>query len=296
MDDEHRRERRWGELTETQPGRWAWRRWFGERPLYRLSRVAGAQDDAREREMILMFNLSVPADRTRGGLDAELEIDGHGRLPFELKSTTKNSISTVRDLGPEHIAKWKNLHWLFAFYESDGATLRYCYYASPADMADWVNGKESYVLPDYILANAVPAKIDDSDLSRIVGDSDRFSKAEAERIMKKQWTADQYKTNADLPGGMFSREAMLTMLQARCEYVIRRGATLNNPHIPEKYLRDRLEPIFKDHASTVRRLVSEYLEVHAAQVASGELPAEDQINPVIAGQAAKALDTDNATA
>jgi hypothetical protein len=56
---------------------------------------------------------------------------------------------------------------------------------------------------------------------------------------------------------------MLALLQRRCAYVIRRGATLNNPHIPESYLSDRLQPITKDHAATVRRLVRDYLEKRA---------------------------------
>ncbi|NKR27509.1 hypothetical protein GS479_19330 [Rhodococcus hoagii] len=255
-----------------------------------------AQDDAREREMTLLFNLTVPEDRTRGGLDAQLEVDGQDVVPFELKSTTNDSVSTVRDFGPEHIAKWKHLHWLFAFYEKDGTTLRYCYYASPADMADWVGDKEKYVLPDYVLASTAPTRVTDDDLTEIVGQGDSFSKAEARQIMKNQWNAKQYKENADLPDARYSRGAMLSLLQQRCEYLIRRGATLNNPHIPEKYLKDRVEPILKNHASEVRRLVGEYFAAHAAQVASGESPAEDQLNPVIADQASSALETDKATA
>ncbi|MBX5333292.1 hypothetical protein HQO90_20055 [Rhodococcus fascians] len=255
-----------------------------------------AQDDAREREMTLMFNLSVPDGRTRGGLDAELEVDGRGLLPFELKSTTNDSISTVRDFGPEHIQKWKHLHWLFAFYEKDGATLRYCYYASPADMAEWIQEKEQYVLPDYVLASTAPTKIADSDLEKIVGYGKSFSKDDARRIMKKQWNAAQYRENADLPEQRYSRAAMLNLLQQRCEYVIRRGATLNNPHIPEAYLSSRVEPIVKNHASEVRRLVNRYLVDYDAILARGESPAENRLNQIIADQASKALDTDSATA
>ena len=255
-----------------------------------------AQDDSREREMILMFNLSVPADRTRGGLDAELEVEEDRVVPFELKSSTGNSVSTVRDFGPEHIAKWRHLHWLFAFYKKDGTTLRYCYYASPADMADWVKDKEQYVLPDYVLAATAPARVVDDDLGRIVGAGLTFTKAEARRIMKNQWSAEQYKSNADLPGENYSRGAMLGLLQQRCEYLIRRGSTLNNPHIPEKYLSERVEPIVRNHASSVRRLVSEYFIEHDEKIARGESPVEDQIEDIIADQASSASETDDATA
>ena len=34
-----------------------------------------AQDDAREQQMLNLFNLTLPPDRTRGGLDAVLELD-----------------------------------------------------------------------------------------------------------------------------------------------------------------------------------------------------------------------------
>lgn len=259
--------------------------------------VPAAQDDAREQQMVLLFNLVVPADRSRSGLDAVLELEGRDDpVPFELKSTTQNSVSTVRDFGPEHIAKWRHLHWLFAFYTPDTTTLRHCYYASPADMADWVSEKEEYVRPDYVLGQRAPEKIDDADLTEVVGPGSEFSLADARRIMKNQWTARQYADNADLDGNRYSREAMLALLRQRCGYVIRRGATLNNPHIPEKYLSDRVDPITKDHAAVVRQRVTKYFATRALQLEQGAVPAEDAIDPVIADQAVKASDTDDASA
>jgi hypothetical protein len=245
-----------------------------------------AQDDARETQMVLLFNLIVPPDRRRDDIDAYLELRGHADpIPFELKSTTSNSVSTVRDFGPEHIAKWAHLHWLFAFYERNATTLRYCYYASPADMADWIDEKEQYVRPDYVLAQRAPEGITDDDLTEVLGPASDFPVEDAKRIMKAQWSAAEYLANADLAGGRYSRGAMLTLLRERCGYVIRRGATLNNPHIPESYLTARVQPITKDPAATLRKLVRKYLEDRAAQLDSGSTPAEDQIDPVISDQA-----------
>lgn len=256
-----------------------------------------AQDDARERQMLWMFNLRVPDDRTRGGLDALLDLEGHpSPIPFELKSTTSNSVSTVRDFGPEHISKWRHLHWLFAFYERDAETLRYCYYASPADMSDWIKDKQDYVRPDYVLAQQAPQKISDGDLDMVVGKGQKFTRDDARRIMKNQWSAEEYSTHADLPDGGYSRKAMLILLRERCEYVIRRGATLNNPHIPETYLSDRVEPITKDHAATIRKLVQQYITSRADKIATGQQPAEDLIDPIIKDQASSAVATDDATA
>ncbi|BDE15402.1 hypothetical protein Mkiyose1665_33230 [Mycobacterium kiyosense] len=266
-------------------------------PAARIEGVP-AQDDARENQMVWMFNLSVPPDRGRSDIDAYLDLEGHPEpIPFELKSATSDSVSTVRDFGPEHIAKWAHLHWLFAFYEADATTLRHCYYASPADMAAWIADKQQYVRPDEVLAQRVPQRITDEDLTEVMGPEADFSISDAKRIMKKQWKAAQYRERADLPNQRYSRSAMLEVLRERCGYVIRRGATLNNPHIAESYLIDQgLQPITKDHAARLRELVREYLANRAEQLKEGAVPAEDVVDPVILDQAAKAADTDDASA
>ena len=244
------------------------------------------QDDDREREMVALFNLTVPEHRGRADIDAYLDMPDGTELPFELKSTTKSSLSTVRDFGPEHIAKWANLHWIFAFYSSE-PKLKHCYYASPADMAGWIGGKEDYVRPDMILATLASRLVDDDVLSEVVGSGEEFTLQEARDIMKNQWSLARYEAFSDLPGQSFSRDRMRELLQERCAYVIRRGATLNNPHISETYLLDQgLEPITKNHAIRLRELVHAYL-------ASDRGPVE--LDPAIAAQA-KASETDDATA
>lgn len=280
-----------------------------------------AQDDARERQMIDRFNLVVPDDRGRSDIDAYLqmpEIDEP--LPFELKSATGNSVSTVRDFGPEHIAKWRHLHWLFAFYDQAGTHMLFCYYASPADMQRWILEKESYVRPDMLLAEQALHSLDSTIVDHVFGDgltlsredfrtadstivdvgfrdisirlaenlrSADFSVDEAKSVMKRQWSAAEYKERADLPGNRYSRDAMHEVLRARLGYLIRRGSTLNNPHIPGTYFEEvGLQKIVGDHAATLRRLVREYLD-------SGDEPAP--LDPAIAAQAS-AAETDDATA
>lgn len=254
------------------------------------------QDDAREQQMTLLFNLSVPDNRQRADIDARLELEElKESLPFELKSTTGKSVSTVRDFGPQHIAKWRNLHWLFAFYGPGGdRTPLYCSYASPADMAPWIAEKESYIRPDLVLAHRAPQQITEEDLLQVLGvEKDAYTTTDARAIMKMQWSAGQYRDNADLPDGGYSKARMLRVLRERCGYVIRRGATLNNPHIPGQYL-DGLVKIQKDHAATLRRLVRTYLDTLREAEERGEslLPPLD---PVTAAQA-RASATDDATA
>lgn len=254
-----------------------------------------AQDDARELQMLNLFNLTLPPGRTRGGLDAVLDLDdGPGPIPFELKSTTKDSVSTVRDFGPAHIVKWRHLHWLFAFYASDATTLMRCFYASPADMADWISEKEAYIRPDLVLADRASRLLSHEDLIEVAGDRASYTAADAKSVMKNQWSAPQYEANADLPGALYSPVRMLELLRERCAYVIRRGATLNNPHISGQYLTDRLEPITRNHAATLRTSVAAYLAGRAAKLAAGVQPAEDSVDPVVVQASAAA--TDEATA
>lgn len=244
----------------------------------------------------MLFNLSVPDDRQRSDIDARLELDElQESLPFELKSTTKSSVATVRDFGPQHIAKWRDMHWLFAFYgPGNDRTPMYCRYASPADMAPWIAEKENYIRPDLVLAERAPQRMSEADLLHVVGvDKDAYTTADAHAIMKMQWSAKQYRDNADLPEGGYSRTQMLRVLQERCGYVIRRGATLNNPGIPNAYLA-KLDKIEKDHAATLRRLVRAYLDTQREAEARGESLLAP-LDPVTAAQA-KASDTDDATA
>ncbi|MCL3863005.1 hypothetical protein [Actinotalea sp. K2] len=252
------------------------------------------QDDAREQQMIDKFNLVVAAGRGRSDVDAVLELEElEEPLPFELKSTTSKSVSTVRDFGPQHIAKWRDMHWLFAFYDKAGSRLLSCRYASPADMAPWIAEKERYVLPDLILAQRAPQLVTDEVLVQVLGDRARYEIAEARSIMKNQWSAAQYVDNADLDSSGYSKARMVELLRERCGYVIRRGATLNNPHIPGPYL-DGLPVIEKDHAARLRVLVRAYLaEKRTAEAAGGNVRAD--VDPVVMDQA-KAAATEDATA
>ncbi len=57
----------------------------------------------------------------------------------------------------------------------------------------------------------------------------------------------------DLENG-YSTSRMLEILRDRCRYLIERGSTLNNPHIPGSYFQD-WEQITVCHAERLRELV-----------------------------------------
>ncbi|MFI6561861.1 hypothetical protein [Streptomyces sp. NPDC050534] len=218
------------------------------------------QDDQRENQMIDRFNLEVPENRRRSDIDAYLTVDGQ-TVPFELKSATSKGVSTVRDLGPNHFAKWKNIHWLFGVYDRTGTRLLHSYYGSPDDMAPWITEKERYVGPDVELAEHAMRGVSADSVINLLGEKEFYTKEEAKWIMKNQWTAARYLEAADLSAGKelgYSLDRMVELMRERCYYVMSRGATLNNPHIPLSYIQN-MPKITTEPAIELRRLVRDYL-------------------------------------
>lgn len=224
--------------------------------------IMPVQDDARESQMVQLFNLTVPDDRRRSDIDAHLNVDGRV-VPFELKSTTSASVSTVRDFGPDHIRKWRDgLHWIFAFYDRRGERLQYCIYASPDDMERWIAEKARYIAPDLQLADSLPGTVTTEMVVRILGEKESYTRADAKWLMKNQWSAAMYSEQQDLDHG-YSLDRMAEILQARARYVILRGSTLNNPHIERAFFQD-FEHITEEHAAKLRHLVRGYFEKASA--------------------------------
>lgn len=228
------------------------------------------QDEQRENEMRELFELLDGG--SRGGTDAFLDMDEH-QVAFELKSVTKKagknpdvvkpnaSFSTVRDLGPDHIAKWRaKMHWLLSRYNADGKKLLYTYYATPEQMGPWLEEKEAYMRPDFELSRVAPARLVMADLHRIIGKKSKYTIHDAHKLQKDQYTRERYFAKMDLDGLDYSAECMLEILRERCAYVIERGSTLNNPHIPESYfVKQGCVTILNNHAKTLRKLVRGWL-------------------------------------
>lgn len=216
------------------------------------------QDDVRENLQIELFDLLKPEGEGRSGIDAIMILDDGSELPFELKTTTNGSVTTVRDFGFDHIQKWKNKHWLISKYSEDGSEMEYSLYGSPQAMAEWIKEKEDYITPDFELAKLAPANLAMKDLKSIVGDKKVYSLEDAKKLQKKQHKVSEYKSLMDLKDG-YSPERMLQILKNRCKYLIERGSTLNNPHIPSSYF-EGWERITKNHASKLRELVNQSLK------------------------------------
>lgn len=212
------------------------------------------QDDDREDAMITLFNLYKDETEGRSGVDAFLKINGE-TIPFELKTTSQGSVTTVRDFGPDHIRKWKNKHWLIGFFVKGR---EYYKYGSPSMMAEWIKSKEKYIAPAFKLAELVPAKINLEEMYRIIGEKEVYTYDDAKAIQKLQYKKEKYLQLQDLKQG-YSPRRMLEIIKARAQYLIERGSTLNNPHIPFAYF-DGWKEITKNHAEQLRIMVQEYFK------------------------------------
>ncbi len=202
------------------------------------------QDDERERELVRMFNLHWDPAHQRSGVDAmlELDVDGHVyRFEVEVKSSTGNTVSTARDVGMEHIAKWRRKLFVIGFNTRDARRpeLRHCLCLTPVDMEPWIVSIEGKILIDFELAARASRRLVVDDLYDVMGHRESWSIEDAKRLHKQQWTASQYKAAQDVQVAgkrHISPEKMLELLRLRSRYIAERGATLNNPHITKRHL------------------------------------------------------------
>jgi len=218
--------------------------------------VAGNfQDDLREQEMINLFDLIKDENEGRSGIDAFLELN-RTNISFELKTTSSKSgsVTTVRDFGYDHIQKWQNKHWLFGFYKEGKASYKY---GSPALMQSWIKKKEEYIKPDFQLAKIASKNLTLEDLYLVLGEKESYSIEDAKSIQKRQYSTNKYLELQDTKSG-YSKDRMLNILKDRATYLMERGGTLNNPHIPGSYFKE-WEEITENHAARLREMVHDYI-------------------------------------
>lgn len=220
------------------------------------------QDDEREEKTRELFSMYKDDNEGRSGIDAHLSLEGVDipfeldtvELPFELKTTSNGSVTTVRDFGPDHIEKWKNKHWLIGFF-IDGE--EYYKYLSPKDMAPWIKEKADYISLDFGLAEILSKKLTLTDMYKLIGRKSKYTLDDAKKVQKKQHKVAEYKAMQDKKDG-YSPRKMLEILNNRTKYLIERGSTLNNPHIPLSYF-ESFPKITENHSEDLLTKVKEYL-------------------------------------
>ncbi len=150
--------------------------------------VRAYQAHEREDDMALRFGMQGTREG-RGGLDAVLRLPHADDVSFELKSTDGTSFSTARDVGREHLRKWRQHHWLFGVYRRgltprDGA--HEFLYAPPWLLEPWIAKQEEYVNLDWDLVRRVPSMIDAKTMAELVGARDSYTAEEVGKLLKKQ--------------------------------------------------------------------------------------------------------------
>ncbi len=80
---------------------------------------------------------------------------------FELKTTTKNSVSTARDVGPHTIKKWRTRYWLFAKGRNlaSGFKIEETYLLHPGQMEGWFRKLEERFAGDLKLLKRAAGEI-----------------------------------------------------------------------------------------------------------------------------------------
>jgi hypothetical protein len=193
------------------------------------------QDDRREREMCQLIGLRRGEGRSE--VDAFLDFEVSGKIfsaPIELKSTTSNTVSTARDVGPAHIAKWRTRIWAFGFYNTSGRKLQKLLTLGPNDMEDWIRKIENYIAPDLAIGTRIADKLNLEDLYIVCGEKPKYSLSDAQALQKRQWNRDKYFSEMDDDEG-YMPSKMLEILKLRALYLNQRGSTLNNPRIPRSF-------------------------------------------------------------
>ncbi len=233
------------------------------------------QDDERERELVRLFNLEWDPGHQRSGVDALLRLKHGGVdrvIEVEVKSTTKDTVSTARDVGMDHVRRWRTKLFVIGFYsrEARRPELRRSLCLTPVDMADWIDGIAAKAELDHRIAQRARAALGIGDLHAVCGEMPTYPMSVAKDVLRQQRSAQQYANAADMigPGGQpaFSPAAMLEILRERALYIAQRGATLNNPHITSRHLArfaGTNREVSTDWAARIRAIAAEWLDASA---------------------------------
>lgn len=110
------------------------------------------QDHTREDALRELFGL-LPSGEGRIGTDAR---DTQGRS-FELKTTTKNQVTTARDVSTRHLERWRGRTWIIGRGEYWGSTFVFesTWVLTPSQLAPWFQKIENCLVETGRLGNRV---------------------------------------------------------------------------------------------------------------------------------------------
>ena len=126
-------------------------------------------------------------------------------------------------------------------------------------MKSWIDEKWEYIKPDFLSAKLASDRLTLSDMYEVLGKKEVYNYEDAYAIQKRQFKKSEYLEMMDIENG-YSTNKMLEIFKQRLEYLINRGSTLNNPHIPGSYFKNWETKITHDHANRLRELIKKELE------------------------------------
>lgn len=232
------------------------------------------QDDERERELVRVFNLDWDSAHQRGGADALLDVRIDGKtyqFEVEVKSTTGTTVSTARDVGMDHIQKWRKMIFVIGYYtkEARRPELKSCLCLTPVDMEPWIASIEQKISTDFKIADKASHRLTMLDLFDVCGEKKSYSIEDAKKLHKMQWSNDEYEAALDtVENGRqrISQAKMLDILQLRAKYIAERGATLNNPHITKTHLDTFIGSnrvvLSSSWAKSIRTIAKDFVRLH----------------------------------
>jgi len=178
-------------------------------------------------------------------------------------------VSTARDVGLDHIKKWREKFWIIGFYKvrGRGPELQYSLCLTPSDLAPWIASLEAKIKPDFELAERASQLLTVDDLYTICGNKTAYDVLDAKLLHKNQWSAKEYLDARDITvrtaagtAKMISPARMLEILRLRARYIAERGATLNNPHISKRFLDTfATAQVTSNQAATIRTVAQTYI-------------------------------------
>ncbi|MEJ7137053.1 hypothetical protein [Amphibiibacter pelophylacis] len=167
--------------------------------------------------------------------------------------------------------------FVIGFYSRDRhrPELQHCLCLTPMDLEPWIASIEEKIAIDFHLSKLASRRLTLDDLHEVCGEKSSYTLAEAKRLHRQQWSAQQYTEALDVQvddEARLSPAGMLNLLQLRSRYIAERGATLNNPHITSSVLRpfltsDRLAPA-NQWASHIRSVALDFLSEHPGHPAA----------------------------
>lgn len=114
------------------------------------------QDNSREDYLVKLFGLE--GNSSRIGWDAR---DQYGN-EYEIKTTTKSTVSTARDLGYAHLDKWSKHFWIIARGQQQISGFQYekIYFLAPSQMAGWIGSIRTRLDNDMKIVNKTLELVD----------------------------------------------------------------------------------------------------------------------------------------